>query len=771
MAAFLTKRTMPVAFALLLTMLGFLASCGQSAQRYLEKANALSASGKYDEAALNYRKAIQKDPKSGEAQYRLGLAELKLGHSRDAYNALLSANTLLPDRKDVKITLADFLLVVYFSDKSRPAAYYQQLISLSDALLAQDSNSYDGFRIKGNLAWLDGHLKDSREFFRKANAAKPWQPDLILSWAQVLFQDGQSAEGERLALDLIQKHKDAARIYDLLYQNYRSQNRLAEAERILRTKLDNNPSQTTYALQLAAFYVAAGKRDQMTAVLKHLLDDPKTFPDARIRIGDFYGTLHEWDEALHQYEEGARENPKLRTEYLKRIADAWLAQGNGDKAAAVVGDILKDSPNDDAAKAVNASLLIKTGNPDKIQTALNDLQELVKREPDNPLLRFALGRGMVAKGDLDGARSQFQESIKVRSNYLPSIMALAELSQNKRDFNEAVRYANQALKVNPKLGRARLLRAGAFIQTQKYSEARSELTGLASDFPQDVDVQFQLAALDLAEKNYPQAEARLQQLYEKDKLRALAGLVNAYNAQGEFDKAISRLTLELGKTPNTAAVHSMLADTAMRARKYDLALEQYQQLQTMGVRSEQLQLRLGAAYQLKGQYEKAIASFQSAKELAPRDPVSAGALADAQRVAGHSAEAIVNYRRLLTLDAENENAMNNLAYLLLETGGSADEAQRLVEQALRKSPRNPNFADTLGMVYMKKNLEDSALQVFGGLTTRFPDNPVFRYHYALSLSQKGQKAKAKTELEVALRKAPPEDLRKDIQTTLAKIQQ
>ena len=764
-----TRVSAPVAFLLTLSML--LAACGQSAERYLARANTFYNDGKFDDAVLNFRKAIQKNPKLGEAYYRLALAEFRLGHSREGYTALLSANTLLPDRADVRVTLADVLLLAYFNDKSRPKGFYQRLNTLSDELLAYDRNSYDGLRIKGNLAWLDGRLADAEELFRRANAAKPSQPDLILSWAQALFQDGKGAEAERLSLDLIQRRKDAARIYDLLYQQYRAQDRMADAENILRAKMDNNPSQSSYALQLAAFYAATGKTPAMEAVIKRLLDDPKTYPDARLRVGDFYGSLHEWDAALRQYEEGARQEPKLKTEYLKRIADAWLAQGNGEKAATVIGEILKDRPNDEAAKAVNASLLLKTGRPENIQKAVTDLDELVKKQAENPLLRFALARAMIAKGDVDGARAQFQESIKSRPNYLPSLMALAELSQSKRDFAEAVRYANEALKVNPKLSRARLLRAAAFTQTQKYGEARQELKALESEFPENVDVQFQIASLDLAEKNYPQAEARLQQLIGKDKMRALAGLVNVYNTQGEFEKSISRLTMELGKTPNEVGVNYMLADTAARAHNYDLALKYYGYLEVLGVRSEQLQLRLGAVYQMKGEIEKAIASYRAAVELAPRNLAAIGALADAQRIAGRNAEATVTYRRLLALDPENENALNNLAFTLLDANGSVDEAQKLVEQALRKAPRSPNFADTLGMVYLKKNLDDSAIQVFSGLTARFPDNPVFRYHYALSLSQKGQKAKAKTELEVALRKAPPDDLRRDIQTTLARIQQ
>jgi len=297
------------------------------------------------------------------------------------------------------------------------------------------------------------------------------------------------------------------------------------------------------------------------------------------------------------------------------------------------------------------------------------------------------------------------------------------------------------------------------------------LSALATAFPQNVEVQFQLADLDMAEKKYSPAEARFEQLYGKDKYRALTGLVEIYRLQGQMEKAISRLTLEMGKSPNTAAIHFLLADTAMRAGRYDLALDHYQQLKIMNSRSPEVHMRLGTLYQLKGDFSKAIASFEAAKELAPRNPLVESALGDAFRLAGRNAEAMASYRRALVLDPENAILMNNLAYTLLDLGGAQDEARKLAEQALKKAPQNPNFADTLGMVYLKKNLDASALQVFSGLTQRFPDNPVFRYHYALTLTQEGQKAKAKTELELALRKSPPDDLRRNIQVSLAKIQQ
>ena len=764
------QRTVFLGTALALST-GFLLSCRQSPQAYVAKGNTFFEAGKYDDAIINYKKAIQRDAKFGESYYRLALAESKTGKAREAYASLNTASTLLPERTDVKVTLGDFLLVAYFSNKSRPATLYNQLTKVCDDLLAKDPNSYDGLRLKGALEWSDGRLKDAEELFRKANARKPMQPAVVLMWVQVLFKDGQFAEGERLALELISAHKDTQAIYDVLYAHYRAQNRLPEAENILRTKVSNNPQALSDVMELAMFYAGAGKRDQMTSTLQRVLDDPKTFPDGHMKVGDFYASLHEWPAALGQYDEGAKANPKQKDLYLKRIADSWIAQGKGDQAAGVIGEILKDLPKDDAAKAVNASLLLKTGQPEKVQAAINDLQDLAKKRPDDPLLQYSLGRAYLVKGDQNQAATQFREVIKKRPRYLPAILAMAQMSLERQDYVQALQYAGDALSVNPRLAEARLVRGTALLGTQKYTEARTELTALETDYPQNIDVQFQLAAVDLGEKKFPQAEARLQKLYEKDKFRALAGLVESYRLQGQMDKAISRLTVELGKSPNTAAIHFLLAETALRAAKYDVALEQYQQLQLLTPRSPQVRMRLGALYQQKGDINKAIASIQEAQALAPGDPATAGALADVYRMAGRNAEAMAYYRRALVLDPQNVNAMNNLAYTLLDSGGAPDEAQKLAEQAVQKAPKNPNFADTLGMVYLKKNLDDSAMQVFGGLTQRFPDNPVFRYHYALALTLKGQKVKARTELEAALRKSPPDELRRNIQSSLAKIQQ
>jgi tetratricopeptide (TPR) repeat protein len=73
-------------------------ACIATKQSYLAKGNKLYQAGKYEEATLNYQKAIQKDANFGEAYYRLGLAALKRkDQARLAYDSLYRAVQLLPN--------------------------------------------------------------------------------------------------------------------------------------------------------------------------------------------------------------------------------------------------------------------------------------------------------------------------------------------------------------------------------------------------------------------------------------------------------------------------------------------------------------------------------------------------------------------------------------------------------------------------------------------------------------------------------------------------
>ena len=71
-------------------------ACNRSEQYYIQRGNAFLEQSKPNDAAIQYRKAVQKNSKSGEAYYRLGIAEVRLGNAVEALNALSLAVRLSP---------------------------------------------------------------------------------------------------------------------------------------------------------------------------------------------------------------------------------------------------------------------------------------------------------------------------------------------------------------------------------------------------------------------------------------------------------------------------------------------------------------------------------------------------------------------------------------------------------------------------------------------------------------------------------------------------
>jgi tetratricopeptide (TPR) repeat protein len=308
------------------------------------------------------------------------------------------------------------------------------------------------------------------------------------------------------------------------------------------------------------------------------------------------------------------------------------------------------------------------------------------------------------------------------------------------------------------------------MRLNRHGEARAELNRLARQFPQSLEVQLQLGALAVLEKKYAEAEGILQKLRKSGpgELRATFGLAEAYARRSEFDKALQLLSEEAKKTQDVS-VRRMLAETAVRAERYDLAIAEYERLLSADPKSAGLRLRLGNVYHAKGDLNKAIDLFQQAQELAPKDLEISFSLAGTLYEAGKSSDALAIYRRLASSRPDDPDALNDVAYMLCETGGNLDEALKFAQRAVQKSPEQAGFVDTLGWVYLKKGMTDTAVQLFGNAAQKDPENAAFRYHLGVALLQKGEKNKARTEFQAALTKKPQQADEKKIRELLAGI--
>ena len=756
-----------------LIMVACLASlgCSRNQSYYIDRGNALYNAGKYSEAELNYRKAIQKDFRSAEAYYKLGLTELKQHQGGPAYLDFQRAVNFAPDRDDIRIELANLALSIYSADPNQPRVLYDQVASTADLLLKKNPNSFDGLRLRADVLAIDRKYADALAMFKRANIVKPLEPGLVLPMVQVLFRLNQTPEAEALARRFFQVHKDYGQVYDALVAYYLANNRAADAENVLKLKIANIPKNPDPILQLASFYRKAQRESEMTQTLQKLSKN-SDFQDGYGLVGDFYANEGRWDDALGYYETGLRSSAKDKANYQKRIARVLLRKGRMDDAVKQLTEVLQAKPDDQDARTARAVILLESRDPKKLDWALGELKALKEAYPQDEVVAYNLGLAYLGKGDSASGRAELLHSASLRPAYIQPRLALAKLDQRERNYNETIRMTEEILSIDATITEAKLLHAAGLLGKKSFPQAQTELSTLLKAYPDSREVNMHMAILETAERKFGEAETRYRRFYkpgDKDP-RTLEGLIQLYMEQRLPDKALALLEQEIKQAPESEPIHLLYATTAMQAGKLDLAMQQYEWLRSKDFKSGELYTSLGDLYQLKGDVNSALASYQRARELAPNNPKILAVIAFLQQNnSGHEQEAIASLTKELALDPQNAITMNNLAFALADTGAELDRALALAEAAQRKLPNNPGIADTVGWVYVRKGLNDSAIQVFSGLVKKYPDEPALRYHLGVALLQKGEAMEAKSEFVISLSKKPPKDMAEKIKQILLRL--
>jgi tetratricopeptide (TPR) repeat protein len=753
-------------------LFAFLLGCGHSASNYLAKGNALFSRGKFAEASINYRKAIGKESANAEAYYRLALTELKLNKSAEAFQDLNQAVRLMPGHQGAKSELETLALTSYLGDPQRPKALYDTLVKLSDQWLKENPLSPEGLRIKGYLAMLDRRPEDAVKLFLEARQSNPKELKITLGLIDALVQSKRVAAAEKVGLDYLATEKDAADVYDALYRLYMTTHRTSDAEAILIRKTKDNPKTRSYVLQLAGHYARTGQAQEMARTMQAFLANPDGDPKIHLDAGDFYAAMGAWDKALDQYNAGAAGGSKDKLLYENRIARALLSQSKKKEGLEVLNTTLSQDPNDQEAQAMRAALLVGAGESSLTNEGVHEFDALIDKNPDDVFLKFLASKAKLESGDLTGARSQLMDIVHRRPHFLEAQVMLADISYRQGNMAQTVEHATAALEVNPNHLRAQMLRGSALLAQGSLDEAEAVLNRLERVAPQSVDVRLQLAQLALAQRKYGEAEASFEKMLaaNPNEWRALGGLVDTDLAQNHSERAFARLEQALTRSRGAAIVRYMLASAALKTGKYDVAIENLRQLASQSSGSIEPHLRLADVYRLKGDAHDAVVTLQRAALLNPKDPRPATLLPFLLEKENRRQDAKAVAKFALARRPNDADVMNNLAFLLAETGDNLDQALKLAHRAVEAAPNNSAFADTLGYVYLKRGQNDDALEIFNRLAQQYPNDPTCAYHSGLAWYQKGDMVRAKAELTRALDRMPSNEIETDARDLLRRLE-
>jgi tetratricopeptide (TPR) repeat protein len=724
--------------------------------RCIASGNKYYQSAKYKEASILYRRALQFDPKSGEAYYRLGLVESALRDYEDALRAFQRATTLDPNNEDATVRLAEIYIAAYAANPQSNKEALANAQRLVADVIKQNPKSFGGLRLQADLAALANDSETAIAKLREADEVKPWQPEVIMPLMRNLSAAGQPDEAEKLGEEFLARDKTVRGIYELLFIYYTQSSQFDHAEETLKTAVSSLPADPAPRLQLAAFYYVRNRRPEMLAILNGLRSAKKVFPHVDSLIGDFYVRIGAFDQGIQAYRDGENHEPKLAADYQKRIADVLLYAGRDQEALAVLTKLHKEHPSDMDTAAIHAAMLAKS-DPRQVQTAINELEPLAAKEPANAMFQFHLGCAYWIKGDpasLDKAAQHFQTSLTLSPDSTLTKLSLAQVRLLQGQNGVAVQLAEQILQTNPANLHAKLIRGTGLAHLDEGDKAREELRSVLSIRKDSSEALYQLAALDLRDKRYPEAEAEFRTLAQAGDTRGITGQADCKLAQGRPTAAAKIIQEELAKHPERDIYRIVLSEVQLRMGKLHDARAQLQEVLQRNPKSAEALTRLGTVESQLGDKQGALEDFHKAHQVQPANLTATLGYALLLEESGQENQACATYEELLQADPENPTALNNLAYLKAEQGVDLDQALGYAQHAMERSPQDPNVSDTLALIYIRKKLTTQAVQILQELVGRVPDNPSFHLHLAMAFFDSGEKELAKKELEKALEHNP-----------------
>jgi tetratricopeptide (TPR) repeat protein len=733
-----SKRPSFVACAL---CLGLLAGCTKNPDRVKREAvvsgDRYYAQGKYSEAIIEYRTAIQSDPRFGEARLKLGHAYLAIDDGANAYREIVRAADLMPEDVDAQREAGQMALRASQYDDARQRAL---------RVLKRQPKDVDAQILLGNA--LAG-LKDIAGAISQVEQAIDADPTRTLTYANLGML--QYAAGNSVAAESAFKRAIAAaprsEVAHLALANfYWATSKFAEAETELKTAIDMNAQSPLVQLAASAFFLSSNRPAEAESSLKTYVKLSNDL-GAKLTLADLYLTLKRPGDARQLLEQIATQSDGFVPATL-RMASLEYSAGHVEQGHKLLADAQRREPRNPDAHLLAARMLLKEK---KYSAALGEAKAVTASNPKSVAGWYFEGLASEQLGSTDTALAAFQEVLRLNPKALPAQVGLARVNLSVGNAAAAAQFATEAAKAQPQFAPAHLLVAKAYANLGRVDAAIAELLPLEKSAP-SVDVFASLGQLYVYKRDF----ARARQAFGRagalnpNSLEVLGGLTAADLSEHKPAEAKSRIARRLAATPNDAGVHFIAATTFATLAENASAETAFKRVLELDPNNLDAYGGLARVYVSDRRLDEAKREFEELAKRQPKPVAAKTMVGMILELQNRPADARTIYEQVLLIDSEAAIASNNLAVVYAEKGENLDVALRLAQTAKSKMPNRHEVDDTLGWVYYKKGLYSLAIAPLKQSAAAAPENPLYQYHLGLAYAQNGDRDKARQTLRRAL---------------------
>lgn len=222
------------------------------------------------------------------------------------------------------------------------------------------------------------------------------------------------------------------------------------------------------------------------------------------------------------------------------------------------------------------------------------------------------------------------------------------------------------------------------------------------------------------------------------------GLISS--ARGKSEAAVAFWEQGLALRPNFPEANFMIGEELRKHRNYHRAEMFYERALNQDSSKLVYYVRLGGVYLFLIRYEDALKIFRRAADRFPQVAEAHYFLGVAARGLASYDLALTEFRKTLSLQPDNVDALAQLGFLTGERGDFA-EAEKLLQCAIALSGEKHFFAHyDLGKLLIKQKRYDEAIPVLERSAVLKSTNPDVHYQLFVGLSRLKRKAAADREL-------------------------
>ena len=540
----------------------------------------LASEKQYKEAQRELERADAIQPNTFEILYNLGQVLLRGGQYAKAQLILNQALNLKPESVDTM-----HLLAQAYTNESRPLDALDVLVRAHR--LAPDNP--DIILLMAKISMSQDYFEDAIPLLEDGLKIAPRRPDLLAALGESYFMAGKvdrAIEQFRTLLSIDQ----SARSYSFLGLSYRNLGRFAEAKQYFEQGLKLDPHNVSCLFNLGYIAEREGDAPGAEKLLRQALSSNPDFADALLELANLQMAAKRYTEAEEPLRRFVRVSRDPATGYYKlAIIERSLHEtAAADQDLNAFKTLSKNAPS---GPLPYQHLFDYLDNRSQLapgarnQLDLVELNDEVKRHPDQPKNLYLLADAYLKTGQIENARSAISQLDQLSQGDYRSLAGTGVLLARYHLYDDAISHFQRALESKPDSDDVIFDLVDAYFRKGLYSQA-----------------------LEIAEKLSPQGQT-------DDSYLALLGDIDAH--LGNIDSAAQIFQRSISRNPDNDQGYLSLALLELRRGKIPAARETLLKGQKRIPGSGKLYWGLGVTLAMQDDPAEAARLLEHAVDLLP----------------------------------------------------------------------------------------------------------------------------------------------------------